>query len=114
MGGPEVTAALFVVAAAAGGIGRWQLGLRLGRPHGWPLGTLTVNVVGCFLAGLASQLEGSTRTVVLVGALGSLTTFSTLAVEVVALARADRKRAAAYLALTLFGGLAAVGVGTAL
>lgn len=109
-----MTPVLFVVAAALGGICRWQLTVRLGRPAGWPLGTFAANVIGCLLAGLAAGLQGAARTVFVVAALGSLTTFSTFATEVVAFARTDRKRAIAYLAATLVASLTAFATGTAL
>ena len=109
-----MTPVLFVVAAALGGLCRWQLAIRLGRHSGWPVGTLTANLAGCFLAGLASRLDGPARTVVLVAALGSLTTFSTLAVEVMTMARTERTRALAYLVVSLVAGLVAVSAGLAI
>jgi CrcB protein len=59
-----------------------------------PLGTMTVNVVGClligFLGGLAEQrqiLDTGLRLFLLVGVLGGFTTFSTFAYESLALAQ---------------------------
>ncbi len=54
-----------------------------------PVGTLLVNVVGCFLAGVLAFLAGmenshitpATRTAIGVGFLGALTTFSTFGLE---------------------------------
>ena len=58
----------------------------------FPLGTLTVNVLGClligYLGGLAEQrqvLEPGVRLFLLVGVLGGFTTFSTFAYESLAL-----------------------------
>ena len=58
-----------------------------------PLGTMTVNIVGClligFLGGLAEQrqlLDTGLRLFLLVGVLGGFTTFSTFAYESLALA----------------------------
>jgi CrcB protein len=55
---------------------------------GFPVGTLVVNVAGCFLAGLLwmlaetrLSLSAVTRTVLLVGFCGGFTTFSAFALE---------------------------------
>lgn len=56
-----------------------------------PLATWTVNLVGCFLIGflapfmMASSVASHWRLMVLVGFLGSFTTFSTFSLESVAL-----------------------------
>ncbi len=62
----------------------------LGR--GFPWGTLAVNVLGSFLMGLLFVLflergivSGEVRAAVLVGLLGSFTTFSTFSIETLAL-----------------------------
>ena len=59
-----------------------------------PVGTMTVNVVGClligFLGGLAEQrqlMDTGLRLFLLVGVLGGFTTFSTFAYESLALAQ---------------------------
>ena len=55
---------------------------------GFPIGTLTVNVLGClligYLGGLAEQrqfMESGVRLFLLVGVLGGFTTFSTFSLE---------------------------------
>ncbi|MEJ2139945.1 MAG: fluoride efflux transporter CrcB [Gammaproteobacteria bacterium] len=60
----------------------------------FPVGTLTVNVVGClligYLGGIAEQrqaLDASMRLFLLVGVLGGFTTFSTFAYESLSLAQ---------------------------
>ncbi len=60
----------------------------------FPVGTLTVNVVGClligFLGGIAEQrqaLDAGMRLFLLVGVLGGFTTFSTFAYESLSLAQ---------------------------
>ena len=110
-----ITAALFLVAAAAGGILRALAAtasasttIRL------PLGTLVVNLVASFTAGLATGLEGPWATIVSVGLLGALSTFSTLIRELVTMGREEPAAGVAYLALTLAGGLAAAGLGLSL
>jgi CrcB protein len=54
----------------------------------FPLGTLAVNVTGCFLAGMLWALfesrwpvSGETRTIILVGFMGAFTTFSAYILE---------------------------------
>jgi len=68
----------------------------------FPLGTLTVNVLGCFLIGslmtlveTRQLLAPNTRAFLMIGLLGSLTTFSTLGYETVALLRGAELRFAA-------------------
>ncbi len=101
-----MTAVGFLAAAAAGTLLRVAASTRLNR-EGFPYGTLAANVVGSFALGLLAG-AGEAATVILAGgALGSLTTFSTLAVEAVELWRASRRRAVLYAALSLVTGVAA-------
>jgi CrcB protein len=60
---------------------------------GFPVGTLTVNLVGCFLAGFLYQLlehrflvDPTLRSVILIGFLGGFTTFSSYGVQTLTLA----------------------------
>lgn len=109
--------------AAAGAIGallRWRVGVAIGV-RSFPWATLAVNVVGCFALALvlagpgASRWSPTTTTAVAVGLLGSFTTFSTFGYETFTLLRTDQPaRAAAYVALSLAGGLAATALGWAL
>ncbi len=77
--------------ASLGAVLRWGLGV--GMNH-WlpalPLGTLTANLVGAYLIGLAmallaqnQQLPPEWRLFIVTGFLGGLTTFSTFSAEVV-------------------------------
>lgn len=79
---------LVAVAGGAGALARYGMGSAVQRLSGaeFPLGTLIVNVVGCFLfgliAGLAEQrlpLSKETELVLLTGFMGAFTTFSTYA-----------------------------------
>jgi CrcB protein len=88
------------------------LGLR------FPWATLTVNVVGCFLAGalLAYVLRGAVgetaRLFWMVGFLGALTTFSAFSVETLALLQSGAAgKAMLNIALNVAGSLSAVVLG---
>ncbi|MCP5025059.1 MAG: hypothetical protein GY929_02135 [Actinomycetia bacterium] len=110
-----ITAALFLMAAAGGGILRALAATASARAGArLPLGTLAANVGASFAAGLATGLDGPLATIVAVGLLGALSTFSTLVRELVALGRDEPAAAAAYLVLTVVGGIGAAGAGLAL
>ena len=75
-------------------------------------GTLSVNVVGSFVAGVAVAVApASWSTVVGIAALGAFTTFSTFAVEVAALWQDRRAAALAYCAATTVLATAAAAAG---
>ncbi|RME21120.1 MAG: CrcB family protein [Deltaproteobacteria bacterium] len=111
--------------ALAGGLGtlaRYGLAGFVHRIDGvsFPWGTVTVNLTGCFLAGLLWALfenrwpvSGETRTVVLVGFMGAFTTFSSYILETgELLASSEWMYAAANLALQNALGLVALFAGT--
>ena len=98
-----MTALGFVVLAVAGTLLRATTAQRYNSPT-WPWGTLGVNVLGSFALGLLAGSGNPVMTAVGIGGLGSLTTLSTLAVELTAL---NRRRALAYAAVSLILGLAA-------
>lgn len=85
----------------------------------FPVGTLCVNLSGCFLIGLLGGLSESRqvfgpelRIFIFIGILGGFTTFSSFAYETLALARdAEFARALANIGGQLIGGLAAAWVG---
>lgn len=98
--------------AAVGAPARYLTDRALGRllPGRFPWGTFTVNVVGSFVLGLVSvAADPVVATLVGVGFCGALTTYSTFAYEIVALAE---RREAAVGAVYLLGSVAA-GVGAA-
>ena len=115
VGGGEVTFAGFLAVgggAAAGAWLRWWLGILLNPVFPTvPLGTLTANLVGGLLIGLAlpvlSHFEAvapEVRLLVTTGFLGGLTTFSTFSGEAATLLlRADFAWAAAHATAHLFG-----------
>ncbi len=84
--------------AAAGSILRWLLGLSLNSLFPTiPLGTLTANLVGGYLIGVAVALFAGHpglapewRLLIITGFLGGLTTFSTFSAEVTALLQEGR------------------------
>lgn len=111
-----LTWALAVIACGVGALARWGLG-RLQAPDSWPWAMVAANALGCLGLGVVAGAvgDGASETWLLVlggGLAGGLTTFSTLAVDAVALLRAQRRRAsAAYLGATFAIGLAAVAAG---
>jgi fluoride exporter len=101
---------LIALGGAAGSVLRYILGGRAQHfaPHGFPLGTLFVNVVGCFLVGMLVrqfmniQAHNYLRALLVVGFCGGFTTFSTFSMETVGLIEGgEYSRAVAYIALSL-------------
>lgn len=99
---------LIGVAGFVGTLGRYWMSGVIARRYGetFPTGTLVVNLVGCFLAGLLFYLleerflvNQTARTVVLIGFLGGFTTFSSFGLQTFTLLQ-DREFAFAMLNLT--------------
>lgn len=115
---------LVMLGGALGAAGRHWLGGLLLRQlgSGFPWGTFTVNMLGSFAIGfLAVWLEGRGpnalywRAFLIVGMLGALTTWSSLMLECLLMARTDRTPAmVAYLVLSLAVGLVLVWSGARL
>ena len=84
--------------AALGALLRWQLGLKLNTFFpSLPPGTLTANLIGGYIIGLAvayfaqaPNIAPEWRLLIVTGFCGGLTTFSTFSAEVVTLLQAGR------------------------
>ena len=104
-----MTALLVALGGALGAATRYVAERAVSGRRGEPWGTFVVNVSGSFLLGLLLGLRrGDTVTTVLgTGVLGSYTTFSAYAVQVVRGARL-------YAVLSVLAGVAAAGLGIGL
>ena len=121
MGGVVVKLLLIGTGGFLGALARYGISAALHRSYDgpFPVGTLAVNVVGCFAAGLVmyfvdhrDALTPETRHFVTVGLLGALTTFSTFGYETIQLLRDGRAaHALASVALNVLLGLGAVWLG---
>lgn len=88
---------LIAVGGAVGAICRFMLGgfVQQKMASSMPWGTLTVNVIGCFLIGFfvraceENAVSESVRFVAITGFLGAFTTFSTFGLETVTCLRAE-------------------------
>jgi CrcB protein len=113
-----------MVGAAAGGLARYLVGLAVAQrfPGRFPLGTLVVNVSGCFLIGLLMTLltqgrdtHPNWRLLLVVGVLGGYTTFSSFGWETYLAVREGRMlMGLANIALSVVLGYIAVWFGALL
>jgi len=80
---------------AVGSIARYLMASRLQTATGWnfPIGTVAVNILGCFLIGILYVLlvarpdpKHELRALLIVGVMGGFTTFSSFSLETVTLA----------------------------
>ena len=102
-------------ALARAGIGHW---LASTGPR-WPLGALSVNVLGCFLAGVLLVLlternaaDSLWRAFLMVGFLGAFTTFSAFSVETLQLyVSAGARAAVAHMLTNAVGSVLACALG---
>ncbi len=108
----------FLGALARYGLAGW-VQERVNHAARFPAGTLAVNLLGAFLLGalaglveVQGLLSPQSRAFLMIGFLGSFTTFSTFSYESLGLLRDGRWPAGlANLALHLLGGLLAVALG---
>jgi len=116
---------LYVAAGGAlGAVGRFGVeslaGAVLG--HGFPYGTLIVNVVGSFIMGaliessaLAWSPSPEIRAMLVIGVLGAFTTFSTFSLDAVTLmTRGETLHAFLYVAVSVAASIGALWVGMSL
>ncbi len=98
---PSLSSVLFVaLGGALGSVSRYLVAIwtqSLSRSIDFPYGTLTVNLIGCFLIGFLSQLAETrsaftpeARALVFIGILGGFTTFSSFGNDTLNLLRAGK------------------------
>lgn len=118
----------WLIIGAGGSIGamaRFAVVNWVNRLHGspFPYGTISVNIIGSFIMGLAfvfftikyPQMPGGYRSFVMVGLLGAFTTFSSFALESLSLIHQHYFTIAlAYMTLSVVTCLIAVTLGYAL
>ena len=110
---------LVALGGAAGAVARYGVGLAAVRlsASGVPAATWAVNALGCLAIGLALPLvtDDRARLALVVGVLGSFTTFSTFSADTVLLWEAGRRGlAVANAAGSVVVGVAFVALGLAL
>ena len=116
---------LFVAAGGAiGASARYLVGVGSGRllGYGFPWGTLTVNVLGCFIMGLLIEamalrwsVSNEVRAFLTVGILGGFTTFSAFSADFALLFERDQYLAAGlYLAASVGLSIGALFLGLAI
>ena len=116
-----MTYVFIVLGAAVGAPLRYFVSVRVydASSGDFPYATLVVNLTGCFLIGILATIaeerdvfSRDARLFLLVGLLGSYTTFSTFGWETLALLRANEvPQAFTYVGASAVGGLAAVWAG---
>ncbi len=117
-----MTVLLVLLGGAIGAPARYLTDRFISRHgHRFPLGTLTVNVLGCLLLGvIAARVAGGSwspnvQAVAGTGFCGGLTTFSTFSVETIELLQGRRSAAATgYLMLSCVLGIGAAMLGYAM
>ena len=101
------------IAGIVGAVLRYQLGMWLPVPNGFPLGTLSINLAGCFILAWFFTLTlnrwkipQGVRLGVGTGFIGSFTTFSTFSAESLQLVQNSQYLLAAiYVTASVCGGI---------
>jgi fluoride exporter len=96
-----------------GAIGRFAISQKWNGISNYPLGTLSVNLIGSLLLGFLVNLELSTFTfqIIGVGFLGAFTTFSTFQLEILHMMKKRKSLAFIYLSLSILGGIILAAIG---
>lgn len=113
---------LVAFGGALGSVSRYLLGTwiqSVSKSIDFPFGTLTVNLIGCFVIGFLSQLAEArgvftveTRALVFIGILGGFTTFSSFGNDTINLVRdGETVNALANIGANVILGLALVWLG---
>jgi len=122
---PSLYSAIFVaLGGALGSVSRYLVGMWVqttSQSIDFPYGTLTVNLIGCFVIGFLSQLAETrgvftpeTRALVFIGVLGGFTTFSSFGNDSINLLRdGETFNALANVGANVIFGLALVWLGRA-
>lgn len=120
---PSLLSVFYVaLGGALGSVSRYLLGTwtqSLSKSIDFPYGTLTVNLIGCFVIGFLSQLAEArgvftpeSRAFVFVGILGGFTTFSSFGNDTINLLRdGETVNALANIGANVIFGLALVWLG---
>ena len=113
----------FLAIVVGGGIGaasRYALSRAITQMAGinFPIGTITINLIGCFVAGLLCGIfdkvliSQNIRLFIIVGILGGFTTFSAFGVETIMLLRSrEFPLAVANVLISTIGGLGLAFIG---
>ena len=112
---------VIAIGGALGAVARFSLGNLVGAylGTGFPYGILVVNVSGCFVMGICFELlveqnllPGPWRSLIMVGFLGSFTTFSTFSLQVLGLFQTDKLIAAlVYILSSVICSILAAAIG---
>ena len=102
-----MTVVAFFALAAVGSVIRWKTALFFGTHKG----TFLVNVIGSFCLGLVIDLGETGITLIGIGGLGSLTTFSTFCANIDSLSESNYRPSLLYALLTVIAGVLAATIG---
>ena len=93
--------------AAVGSVIRWKTTIFFGAHKG----TFIVNVIGSFCLGLMVDLSNTGLTLIGIGGLGSLTTFSTFCANIDSLSESNYRPGLVYALITVIAGVLAATIG---
>ena len=93
----------FLALAAIGSVIRWKTSIFFGIYKG----TFIVNTIGSFCLGLIIELNDPVLTIIGVGGLGSLTTFSTFCANLDSLSKRNYRSSFIYSLLAIISGVLA-------